>query len=203
MHGSSPADFGTFARLWASSPRMVGAVAPSGKALASLMTREIDETTGQVLELSPGTGVFTRALIDRGVREADLTLVESGPDFAALLRSRFPRACILETDAGRMGNIESLRPNTYGAVVSGLPLLNFPLRKNIAILESAFELLRPGGAYFQFTYGLHCPVPRRVLDRLGLRAQKIGSALLNLPPASVYRIKSRSPLRRGFRQRMP
>lgn len=191
MHRFQPADYRTFLRLWASSPKMVGAIAPSGKMLATLITSEIGEHSGPLIELGAGTGVFTHALIDRGVREEDLTLIEFNKDFAEMLRSRFPRANVLEIDASKMLNCAVFEKASYGAVISGLPLLNFPLHRNIVILKNAFELLRPGAAYYQFTYGLKCPVPRRVLDRLGLRARKIGTALLNIPPASVYRINTR------------
>jgi phospholipid N-methyltransferase len=64
-----------FLRAWTCHPLRVAAIAPSGTALAELITREIAPTCGAVLELGPGTGVFTRALLARGVREEDLTLV--------------------------------------------------------------------------------------------------------------------------------
>ena len=75
-----------------------------------------------------------------------------------------------------------------GAVVSGLPLLNFPEKKVSAILAAAFGNLREGAAFYQFTYGMQCPIPRALLDRLGLQANCMGRVLLNVPPASVYRI---------------
>jgi phosphatidylethanolamine/phosphatidyl-N-methylethanolamine N-methyltransferase len=37
-------------------------------------------------------------------------------------------------------------------------------------------------------------VPRPILDRLGLKATRIGGTVRNLPPASVYRISRRKPL---------
>jgi phospholipid N-methyltransferase len=63
-----------------------------------------------------------------------------------------------------------------------------------AILTGAFFYLRPGGAFYQITYGPHCPVADVILDRLGLQATRIGQTFRNLPPASVYRI-SRRPQR--------
>ncbi len=69
-------DFFHFFRSWISDPRRVAAVAPSGDSLARLMTKQIDPSGGPVLELGAGTGVFTRALVARGVRECDLTLVD-------------------------------------------------------------------------------------------------------------------------------
>ncbi|PBB37080.1 hypothetical protein CK218_09495 [Mesorhizobium sp. WSM3879] len=180
-------DFWMFFRTWLSAPLRVAAVAPSGKALARIMTQDITAETGLVVELGPGTGVFTSRLLERGVRPEDLTLVEYGAEFAQHLQSRFPRVRVLQMDAAAIGDI-SLQRGAAGAVISGLPLLSMPDHKVIAILGGAFSLLRPGGAFYQFTYGPRCPVPRPILEGLELRATRIGRTLQNVPPAAVYKI---------------
>jgi len=180
-----------FFRALACNPRSVGAIAPSGANLASLITSEITAASGPVLELGPGTGVFTEAMLERGVRESDLTLIEYGSDFMRLLQARFPRARVLWMDAAWMAS-HDLFEHPLGAVVSGLPLLNFAPKKVAAILTAAFSKLRDGGSFYQFTYGPRCPVRSAILDRLGLRASRIGRAIINVPPAGVYRI-TRSP----------
>ena len=185
----------SFFRAWISDPGSVGAVAPSGIALAKLMASEITPATGPILELGPGTGVFTRAMLERGVREQDLTLVEYQSDFVGLLRLRFPKARVISMDAAGMHHCKLFQNAPVGAVVSGLPLLNMSPRKALAILAGAFGYVRPGGAFYQFTYGPRCPVPRCFLDRLGLHATCVGRALLNVPPASVYRITRRRSAR--------
>jgi len=158
------------------------------------MTMEISHKDGPVLELGPGTGAFTRALLECGVDEGDLTLVEYGSDFARLLQFRFPRARILWMDASQLASHELFDAPKVGAVVSGLPLLSMPPRKVIAILSGAFSYVRPNGAFYQFTYGPRCPVSRTILDRLGLKAKRIGGTIRNIPPAAVYRITRRPPL---------
>ncbi|MES2054542.1 MAG: methyltransferase domain-containing protein [Pseudomonadota bacterium] len=157
------------------------------------MTGEISPIAGPVIELGPGTGPFTYALLERGVRERDLILVEFGAKFASLLRQRFPQARILEMDAAHLCSFADLKERSAGAVVSGLGLSTMPQEKVAAILDGAFRFLRPEGAFFQITYHLRCPVPRAVLDRLDLEAFYIGRTFRNLPPASVYRIARRSP----------
>ncbi|TIV94667.1 MAG: phospholipid methyltransferase, partial [Mesorhizobium sp.] len=67
-----------FFRAWLSEPLRVAAVTPSGRALAALIVSEISPATGPVLELGPGTGVFTRALLGRGIAEENLALIELG-----------------------------------------------------------------------------------------------------------------------------
>jgi phosphatidylethanolamine/phosphatidyl-N-methylethanolamine N-methyltransferase len=156
------------------------------------MTREIDASTGFVIELGPGTGAFTRALLARGVPEKNLTLVEVGSNFAAMLGLRFPKARILCADAADLTAVDYWRNGKVGAVVSGLPLLSMPTAKIIAIMAGAFSHLRDDGAFYQFTYGPRCPVPAAILDQLGLGATHVGRTLWNFPPAAVYRISRKS-----------
>lgn len=178
-----------FARSWAEDPLRVAAIAPSSRSLARLITRDIAPASGPILELGPGTGVFTAALIARGIDEADLTLVELGSAFAALLRTRFPRARVIEANAARLDPAALFPITKAGATVSGLGLLSMRPRAVIAILKSAFACMSPDGAVFQFTYGPTCPVPPAILARLGLKATRTGGTWANLPPASVYRIE--------------
>ncbi|GJE28161.1 class I SAM-dependent methyltransferase [Methylobacterium organophilum] len=191
------ADYVHFFRSWVAAPLRVAAVAPSGEALARLMTAELSAKDAPVLELGPGTGVFTRALLDRGLAESDLTLVEFGSDFARTLQLRFPEARVLWMDAAQIRGNAAFEGQEFGAVVSGLPLLSMPPRKVFAILAGAFALLRSQGAFYQFTYGPRCPVPRPILDRLGLKARRIGATVSNVPPAAVYKITRRKPLAGG------
>ena len=181
----------TFLRAAGSAPGLVGAITPSGAALARLITSEIGCSSGHVVEFGPGTGVFTRALLDQGVREKDLTLVEYRSDFAKLLQERFPEARVLRMDAERLHRDNLFREGPARVIVSGLPLLSMSPRKSFSILSRAFRCMEQCGVFYQFTYGPRCPVPKLFLDRLGLRATCLGRALVNLPPASVYRITNR------------
>jgi len=182
----------SFLRNWVSAPRRVAAIAPSGKALAALITSSVSPGDAPVIELGAGTGVFTRQLIERGVPEEQLALVEFGSSFARGLREAFPAARVLCMDAARLGDIALFGGEEAGAVVSGLPLLSMPPLQVARIVRAAFARLRPGGAFYQFTYGPRCPVPRAILERFGLQAHYIGGTLANLPPAAVFRI-SRKP----------
>jgi phosphatidylethanolamine/phosphatidyl-N-methylethanolamine N-methyltransferase len=183
-----------FFRAWTANPLQVASIIPSGSELSELITSEISSSTGPVIELGPGTGVFTRSLLRRGVKEGDLTLIEYGSDFAAMLRTRFPEASVLRMDAQDIGQIQRREGQPVGAVISGLPLLSMRTRSVMAILGGSFRLMGSGGKFYQFTYGPRCPIPRRILDRLGLKAVHIGWAPLNIPPASVYRITKRRAL---------
>lgn len=187
---SSNADRTAFFKAWAADPLRVGSVVPFGHRLATAITRSIDPAVGLVLELGPGTGVFTQAMIGRGIRQEDLTLVESGEAFATILRERFPAIRILRQDAARLWRLRSELPK-HAAAVSGLPLLSMPPSKVLRILRGAFAVLDAEASLYQFTYGWKCPVSPPVLDRLGLRAEKVATILANVPPASVYKFMRR------------
>ncbi|TIV98367.1 MAG: methyltransferase domain-containing protein [Mesorhizobium sp.] len=190
MHG----DYWMFLRSWVAAPLRVAAIAPSGNALAKIITQDITPGIGQVIELGPGTGVFTAKLLERGVRPENLTLIEYGANFTAHLKSRFPMVHVLRMDAAEVGEIELPSGAPVGAVISGLPLLSMPDQKVIAILDGAFAHLKPDGAFYQFTYGPRCPVARPILEGLALQATHIGRTMLNVPPAAVYRISRRRAL---------
>jgi phospholipid N-methyltransferase len=178
-----------FLRAWLATPLRVAAFAPSGPALARLITRDVSPAHAPVIELGAGTGAFTRALLARGLPEEALVLVEADPGFARLLRTRFPRAGVLQLDATRLHALELPGGARAGCVVSGLPLLSMSRRRIAAVLAGAFAHLAERGAFYQFTYGPRCPVPAPVLERLGLTATCVGRTLANLPPARVYRIE--------------
>lgn len=135
--------------------------------------------------------MFPRALLARGVAEENLALIEFGSAFAANLNADFPRARTLWMNAARLRDVELFDGMPAGAVISGLPLLSMAPRTVYSILEGAFAHLRANGAFYQFTYGPRCPVPRPLLDRLGLKATYLGGTFANVPPAAVYRIRRR------------
>src|SRR6202011_5399613 len=92
-----------FIRSWIERPLTIGAVTPSGKILARTMARYVDpQSAGPVVELGPGTGPVTEALVEAGVDPARLVLVESNPAFCRILRARYPEATLVQGDAYSM-----------------------------------------------------------------------------------------------------
>lgn len=177
---------GVFFRSWLRDPFRIGAVAPSSRWLAKLMATDV-RAGACVVELGAGTGTLTTALIDSGVREQDLFLVDQAPDFAGVLRARFPQANVVQADAATLTrHLGGLR-GRVDYVISGLPILWFSRETKAAILSEAFELLKPNGRFQQFTYLGRPPVGPRLLAELGLGATLLGIAPMNLPPAFVYR----------------
>src|SRR3546814_804195 len=134
-----------FLRAWITDPMHVASITPSSGALAALITSEITPETTPVIELGPGTGVFTRALLKRGVPPGRLLLVERGHDFAEMLRGRFPGVEVLNMDASDLGRVELFGGEPVKAVVSGLPFLSMPVRQVIGVLAGCVAHLSPDG----------------------------------------------------------
>ncbi len=174
-----------FFRNWIAKPALTGAISPSGKALASAMAREVPPGgEWPVLELGPGTGPVTAALVARGVAAERIVAIEFNPDFCTLLRERFQGLNVVEGDAYDLAM--SLPPGLagpYAAVVSSLPLLNRPAEARLALVEAALDRVLPGGGLIQFSYGLGPPV-KAVAGRFTVR--QTAFVLNNLPPARVW-----------------
>jgi len=172
---------------WLQNPLTVGAVAPSGRELARLMTAGLS-SGARVVELGAGTGTLTQAILERGVHASDLHIIEQNEDFASILRGRFPSCEVVAGDAEHLArHLHGLR-GSVDFVISGLPLLLFTAARKARVLQQALTMLARGGCIHQFTYGGRCSVGRALLARYGLRASLLGVAALNIPPAFVYRL---------------
>jgi len=174
-----------FIRSWFERPLTIGAVTPSGKVLARTMARYVDpNSTGPVVELGPGTGPVTEALVNAGVDPARLVLVEFNPTFCRILRSRYPDATLVQGDAYSMRRLlESLLLQPAAAVVSGLPLVTKPIRMRWRLIRDAFDLMVPGAPFVQFTYSVAAPLPKRLG---GFSVEASERIWMNLPPARVW-----------------
>jgi phosphatidylethanolamine/phosphatidyl-N-methylethanolamine N-methyltransferase len=179
------ADEKKFLRTWLERPLLTGAVAPSSKALARTMASYIDpRTRGPVVELGPGTGPVTEALVRCGIEQERLVLVEYNPDFCKLLQRRFPRATIVQGDAyditeTLLGTVSE----PCAGFVSSLPLFTRPLECRHGLLAEAQAMMRPGAPFVQFTYAMVPPIPERPERYTATPSDRIW---LNLPPARVW-----------------
>jgi phosphatidylethanolamine/phosphatidyl-N-methylethanolamine N-methyltransferase len=174
-----------FIRSWIDKPISMGAVTPSGKALARTMARYVDpDVAGPVVELGSGTGAVTKALVARGVDPSRLVLVEFNPSFCRLLRTRYPEATVIQGDAYRIQHLlGGLLREPAAAVVSGLPLQTKPFKQRLQLIDEAFALMAPASPFVQFTYAMVTPIPKRHPDVTAHASELIWQ---NLPPARVW-----------------
>jgi phosphatidylethanolamine/phosphatidyl-N-methylethanolamine N-methyltransferase len=173
-----------FFRSWLQDPLRAGAFKPSSPDLARAMADRVDPAIpGPVVELGPGTGAITRALIERGVDPARLVLVEADPNFCALLQQRWPMARVLQGDAYAAPMLMRRFDQPAAAVVAGLPLLVRPPAQRLRLVTDCLRHAVPGAPFVQFTYFVRSPVPA---PRPGLRAHGSGMVWRNLWPARVW-----------------
>jgi phosphatidylethanolamine/phosphatidyl-N-methylethanolamine N-methyltransferase len=185
--GAGLADSARFLKTLAAAPRLTGAVAPSGRALARAMAIAIGSPShGLVVELGPGTGPVTQSLLETGVVPERLVLVEYDAGFCRLLKQRFVLASVVQGDAYDLPRaLAPFAGQPIAAVVSSLPLLNQPPPRRAKLIHDAFALMAPSGVFVQFTYGLLSPIPREICAGR-FSAVRSRPILLNLPPAFVW-----------------
>jgi phosphatidylethanolamine/phosphatidyl-N-methylethanolamine N-methyltransferase len=173
-----------FLRSWIEKPLHMGAVMPSSKVLARTVARYVDpHSDGPVIELGPGTGAITDALIAHGVAEKRLVLVEFDPGFCALLRERYPQATVIQGDAYNLDLTLAELKEPAAAMVSGLPLVTKPMLVRLKLMRDAFLKMEAGAPFIQFTYSVAPPIPKSLP---GIHTQASERVWMNLPPARVW-----------------
>lgn len=168
----------------------VSSISPSSPHLAKRMLAQLPDDAKRVVELGAGTGVFTHALLEHGIRPEDLLVVELNPALVDLLQQNFPEARVVHGDAREASRLAReagyLDGGPADAVFSGLGMLSMSQEAQREVLETSFELTREGGSFIQFTYGHTNPVSPVVLADLGLHVRRGELAWRNLPPATVF-----------------
>ncbi|WP_068084713.1 class I SAM-dependent methyltransferase [Polycladidibacter stylochi] len=178
-----------FSRAWFQNPLKTGAVTPSGPDLAHKIASYIPicpqtKMQTRVLELGPGTGPVTEALIERGIEQQNLTLLEYSPTFLKNLRKRYPDADVVHGDAFHLKtSLPAIKQGSLDAVVSCLPLLSQPTERRLSCLFQAFELLKPGAPFIQFSYSLSSPIAR---NSKAFTTKHSSWIMRNFPPARVW-----------------
>jgi len=179
-----------FFQLWLESPLSIAAVVPSSAALARALAAPVplDDPESWVIELGPGTGVVTRALLARGLNPARLLAIEREPRLAELLVRDLPEGVqVLTDDALHLVSLLRARGiERVSAIVSGIPLVTIPAEDQALLLNQAAEILAPDAPFLQFTYGPTAPARRSLLQAAGLVARRERFVPLNLPPAFVW-----------------
>lgn len=145
--------------------------------------REVDWAKARVIvELGPGTGVFTRAILQKKRPDATFFLVERDPQFQKILHSRFPGLKVYEEAVDLSQYLHDMNVAKSDVIISGLPFAIFPEELRAGILDAVVTSLAPGGVFITFQYSL------QLKDELEQRFEKvsIGFTPLNIPPAFIY-----------------
>ena len=177
-----------FLKQYFRNPFGVGAVAPSSQKLAKFIVGLLaPQASDVVVELGPGTGVFTRELLSQGVAPANLILVEFNGQFVKFLKGEFPQVKIVEGAGQDLPQIlKALGQGPVKKIISGIPLRSMKPADCRQIAKSVAAVLEPGGLFVQFSYFKASPVPKEVAAEVGLVGECVGTAMNNVPPAFVW-----------------
>jgi len=171
-------------------PRTTGAVSPSGPALTRLMASHVDPAEElPVIELGPGTGVVTKALIERGVRPSRIIAIEYSPEFCEMIRARFPGVTVIQGDAYDLDKTLGGRADRVSAVVSSLPLVARPLEDRIRLVEAGLRRMTQGKPFIQFSYLRKGPIEEAPPT---FTMEVSPWVWMNIPPARVWLYRRRT-----------
>lgn len=189
-----------------------GAVLPSSPVLARALASELRKGSPprRVLEVGPGTGAVTEAIL-RLLRPGDrLDIVEINEQFVALLERRFAEEPLFRSRRAQTRLIHAPLQDVpgeglYDYLISGLPLNNFAVSLVEAVFAAYRRLLRPGGvlSYFEYLW-IRALKEHFVPAAEGQRLRQLGDLLgrqtrahqfreqwvfLNVPPAVVHHLR--------------
>ncbi len=179
-----------FLKGWMAGPKTVGAIMPTSSYTANRMASVIDAGSGlPVLELGPGTGVITKAILARGVRPEKLVSIEYSEDFFHHLVQTYPGVNFIHGDAFNLAKtLEPLGDQKFDSVVSGIPLLNFPMHQRVSLLCDLLDRMPPGRPVVQFSYG---PVSPIIANPDRYHVQHFDFVMRNIPPAQIWLYRKR------------
>jgi phosphatidylethanolamine/phosphatidyl-N-methylethanolamine N-methyltransferase len=174
------------------SPRTVGAVTPSSRAVGEAMVSSVDFSQPlRIVELGPGTGALTAPIVERLRPHSEFLAIDIDPAFCDEIQKRWPSVDCVCASAEQLGTIVADRGLTpVDHIVSGLPFVSLPVPVTQQILENIVAVLRPGGTFTTFQYWHAYGLPSGVAFRRSMSARMGGHphirfVLKNFPPALV------------------
>lgn len=175
---------GLFAKEMRKAPGAVGAVWPSSRRLSCYMARQISiKRPGYIIELGPGTGVVTQAMLDRAIDPKKIILIEQSEGFAQFLTEKFPDIQVIQGDATCLGDLIPKECTPINAIVSSLPFRSLPAAAVEKLIQQLSQVMDPECVFIQFSYLSFDSHPLRRLG--GLTPVRTKRIWFNLPPAEV------------------
>ncbi|MGN6549275.1 MAG: phospholipid N-methyltransferase PmtA [Pararhizobium sp.] len=174
-----------FFKGWIDGPKQVGAIVPTSPITARRMASVIDAASGRpVLELGPGTGAVTKAILDQGIAPERLYSIEYSHDFFTRLVEDYPSVRFIHGDAfdlnAALGDDRGL---VFDSIISAIPLLSFPMERRVALVDSLLDRVPAGRPVVQISYGAVSPVAPK---RAAFAVEPLDWVVRNIPPARLW-----------------
>lgn len=175
-----------FFKGWIDKPKRVGAILPTSAVTARRMASVVNPQSGlPVLELGPGTGIITKAILERGIAPEKLVSIEFSTDFYNHLVETFAGVNFINGDAfdieATLG--DAWKDQQFDSVVSAIPLLSFPMYRRVELIESLLSRLPAGRPIVQITYG---PVSPVIAWPARYQVEHLEFVVRNIPPAQLW-----------------
>ncbi|WP_372352979.1 phospholipid N-methyltransferase PmtA [Pararhizobium sp. BT-229] len=174
-----------FFKGWRSNMKAVGSIVPTSGITARRMASVVNPHSGlPVLELGPGTGVITKAILQKGVQPQDLVSIEFSTDFFQHLLKTYPGVDFINGDAFDLDKTLGARKDQkFDSVISAVPLLNFPMHMRVSLIEDLLSRIPVGRPVVQISYGPLSPVVA-MPDRYQISHYDF--VVRNIPPAQLW-----------------
>lgn len=174
-----------FFKGWRSNMKAVGSIVPTSGITARRMASVVNPHSGlPVLELGPGTGVITKAILQKGVQPENLVSVEFSTDFYQHLVKTYPDVEFINGDAFDLDKTLGMRRDQqFDSVVSAVPLLNFPMHMRVSLIDDLLSRIPVGRPVIQISYGPLSPVVA-MPDRYQISHYDF--VVRNIPPAQLW-----------------
>lgn len=166
-------------------PKAVGAIVPTSSVTARKMASVINPHSGlPVLELGPGTGVITKAILARGIKPENLTAIEFSTDFYHQLLRHYPGVNFINGDAFDLEKtLGEHKDQIFDSIISAVPLLNFPMSARTNLLEQLLDRVPVGRPVIQISYG---PVSPIIAQPSRYHIRHFDFIVRNIPPAQLW-----------------
>ena len=182
-----------FLKEFLRSPGTIGAIAPSSRSLGDKMIAmaQFDDSS-VIVEYGPGTGVFTRRIMEFKPRNAEFIAIEYNEMLSGILKSRFPGVDIVSDSAENIQRILENRGRSRACtIISSLPWAVFDDEFQDRLLHKTYEILKPKGRFVTFAYlqGMLLPSGRNFRTKLYKTFNTVEISRVvwkNIPPAFVY-----------------
>jgi phosphatidylethanolamine/phosphatidyl-N-methylethanolamine N-methyltransferase len=171
-------------------PLEIGAIFPTSSITSKLMASELEIKNDLIIvELGPGTGKITEAILDKEVNNKDLILVEINDEFSNALKLKYPNVKVFSEDAVTfLTNFEERYKRKIDIIISAIPLVSLDKKTNDLLCELAMKNLSSKGKFIQITYYIKCSFSKNIIKKFQLKKSLVGISLINIPPAFVWKI---------------